>query len=92
MAYQKELIQAYRSGQISRIEFCHRWAQSQGFDDTVKGYGNKYGTFITYRGRTARIQNGALVWSENHNTHSARAIPEMKTKIDLIEREGAKWT
>ena len=86
-----KLITNYRAGKINRQQFCHAWAQLQGFDDTVKGYGNKHGTFITYRGRTARITNGLLVWCENHKTHTAKTIHEMKTKIDICA-QGEKWT
>ena len=82
-----ELINNYRAGKISRQQFCHEWAKLQGFDDTVKGYGNKHGTFITYRGRTARITNGLLVWGEN----TAKTIHDMKTKIDIYA-QGEKWT
>ena len=84
---QKAIITKRRNGEITRQQFCHAWAQLQGFDDTVKGYGNKHGTFITYRGRTARITNGLLVWGEN----TAKTIHDMKTKIDIYA-QGEKWT
>lgn len=85
------LITNYRAGKINQPQFCHAWAQLQGFDDTVKGYGNKHGTFITYRGRTAKIINNLLVWDENHKTYTAKTIREMKTKIDIYV-QGVKWT
>ena len=85
------LIAKRRNGEITRQQFCHAWAQLQGFDDTVKGYGNKQGTFLIYRGRTARITNGLLVWVENHKTHTAKTIHEMKIKIDIYA-QGVKWT
>ena len=84
------LITKKRNGEITRQQFCHAWAQLQGFDDTVKGYGNKHGIFITYRGRTARITNGLLVWCENNKTHTAKTIHEMKIKIDIYEQR-KKW-
>ena len=89
--YPLQLVKAFRAGEITRQQFCHAWAQLQGFDDTVKGYGNKHGTFLTYRGRTAKITNGLLVWVENHKTYTAKTIHEMKTKIDIYE-QGVKWT
>ena len=85
------LITKRRNGEITRRQFCHAWAQLQGFDDTVKGYGNKHGTFLTYRGRTARIKNGLLTWAENRKTHKAKSIREMKTQIDIYA-QGEKWT
>ena len=88
---QKAIITKRRNGEITRQQFCHAWAQLQGFDDTVKGYGNKHGTFITYRGRTARITNDLLVWVENYKTHIAKSIREMKNKIDIYA-QGEKWT
>ena len=84
------IITSYRAGKITRLQFCHAWAQLQGFDDTVKGYGNKHGTFLTYRGRTARITNGLLVWGDNHKTHTAKTIKELKIKVDYYEQE-AQW-
>ena len=84
------LITNYRAGKINHQKFCHAWAELQGFDDTVKGYGNKHGTFITYRGRTARITNDLLVWFEN-TRHIAKSIRDMKTKIDIYA-QGVKWT
>ena len=87
---QKAIITKRRNGEITRQQFCHAWAQLQGFDDTVKGYGNKHGTFITYRGRTARITNDLLVWVEN-TRHTAKSIRDMKTKIDIYA-QGEKWT
>ena len=88
---QKAIITKRRNGEITRQQFCHAWAQLQGFDDTVKGYGNKHGTFITYRGRTAKIINCLLTWVENHKTHTAKTIREMKNKIDIYA-QGEKWT
>lgn len=85
------LITKRRKGEITRQQFCHAWAQLQGFDDTVKGYGNKHGTFITYRGRTARITNGLLIWRENHWIRTAKSIHDMKTKIDIYA-QGVEWT
>ena len=88
---QKAIITKRRNGEITRQQFCHAWAQLQGFDDTVKGYGNKHGTFITYRGRTAKIINCLLTWVENHKTQTAKTIREMKNKIDIYA-QGEKWT
>lgn len=83
----RNIITSYRGGKITRQQFCHAWAQLQGFDDTVKGYGNNHGTFITYRGRTARITNGLLVWDDNRKTHTAKTIKEMKIKVDYYEQQ-----
>ena len=87
----KAIITKRRNGEITRQQVGHAWAQRQGCDDTVKGYGNKHGTVITYRGRTARITNDLLVWVENHKTHTAKTIRDMKTKIDIYA-QGVKWT
>ena len=88
---QKSIITKKLNGEITRQQFCHEWAKLQGFDDTVKGYGYNQEQFITYRGRTARITNGLLVWGENHKTHTAKSIREMKIKIDIYA-QGEKWT
>ena len=84
------LITNYRAGKINRQQFCHAWAQLQGFDDTVKCYGNKQGIVIKYRGRTAKIINCLLTWVENNKTHTAKTIHDMKTKIDIYD-QGVKW-
>ena len=96
---QKAIITKRRNGEITRQQFCHAWAKLQGYDDTVKGYGNKHGTFVTYRGRTAKIANRLLVWNETHTihgkkqiyAHTAKSIREMKTTIDIYAQE-EKWT
>ena len=85
------LITKKRNGEITRQQFCHAWAQLQGFDDTVKSYGYNQEQFITYRGRTARITSGLLVWCENHKAYTAKSIREMKTQIDIYA-QGEKWT
>ena len=89
--YPLGLITNYRAGNITRQQFCHEWAKLQGFDDTVKGYGNKHGIFMQYRGRTAKIINCILTWVENHKTQTAKTIREMKNKIDIYA-QGEKWT
>ena len=81
--YPFELITNYRAGNITRQQFCHEWAKLQGFDDTVKGYGNKHGIFMQYRGRTARITNCLLTWGEKGKKRTAKTIREMKNKIDI---------
>ena len=85
------LITKKRNGEITRQQFCHEWAKLQDFDDTVKGYGNKQGIFLKYRGRTAKIINCLLTWVENHKTQTAKTIREMKNKIDIYA-QGEKWT
>ena len=85
------LIKKRRNGEITRQQFCHAWAQLQGFDDTVKGYGNKHGIFMQYRRRTAKITNCLLTWVENRKTHTAKSIREMKNKIDIYA-QGEKWS
>ena len=89
--YPLGLITNYRAGNITRQQFCHEWAKLQGFDDSVKGYGNKQGIVIKYRGRTAKIINCLLTWVENHKTQTAKTIREMKNKIDIYA-QGEKWT
>ena len=84
--YPLGLITNYRAGNITRQQFCHEWAKLQGFDDTVKGYGNKQGIFMRYRGRTARIINCLLTWGEKGKKRTAKTIREMKNKIDIYAR------
>ena len=81
--YPLGLITNYRAGNITRQQFCHEWAKLQGFDDTVKGYGNKHGTFITYRGIKAEIRNGLLCWKNK----TAKTVFEFQRKVDFSKND-----
>ncbi len=80
-----ELIKAYAGGKIKRSEFCRELAKAQGFDNTLKSYGDNGGLFAMYRGREARIFGALLFWVDNGRQYSARTFKEMKIKIDIAE-------
>lgn len=90
MQYPFNLIKAYKNYEITRAEFCRKYAAMQGFNDEVKGYATQSGTYATYRGRTAKIEGNFLVWQEsNGQQHSARTFKELKIKIDILEIKAA---
>lgn len=89
MKYPIELIKAYKAHKISRAEFCRQYAALQGYNGDVKGYGDITGIYVTYRGRTAKIEGNFLTWQENGQQFSARSFKELKIKIDILEIKAA---
>ena len=89
MNYPINLIRAYKAHEISRAEFCRRYAALQGFDDTVKGSGDYNGIYLEYRGRKAKIDGALLVWQENGQQYTARSFKELKIRIDMLEIKAA---
>lgn len=86
MEYPINLINSYRNHEITRDEFEKSLAAMQGFNNTVGGYFNPSGSFITYRGRAAKIKGNTLEWLEsNGEPKKANSIREFKIKIDILE-------
>ena len=89
MNYPINLVRAYKAREISRAEFCRRYAALQGYNDTVKGYGNDAGIFLEYRNRHAKINGDVIVWQENGQQYTACSFKELKIKIDILEIKAA---
>ena len=89
MNYPINLVRAYKAREISRAEFCRRYAALQGYNDTVKGYGNDAGIFLEYRNRRAKINGDVIIWQENGQQYTARSFKELKIKIDILEIKAA---
>ena len=85
----KNLVNAYKSQEISRGEFCRRFAAMQGYNDAVKGFANNAGVFIEYRGRRAQINGFLISWLENGRLCIARSFKEFKIKIDILKIKAA---
>lgn len=85
MTYPMDLINQLRERKTNRETFCRQYAALQGFDNTAKGYSNRHGTFIEYRGRNAKVVNGRLVWYEHNQRFTAATVKEMKIRIDIEE-------
>jgi len=67
-SYQLQLVKAFRAGEISRQQFIKQfsdWQKTNGMNFDCKGTADKNGTFVTYRGVTAKIENGVLCWKQN---------------------------
>lgn len=88
MIYPIALINSYSAGKISRETFTRRWAKAQGFNGTIKAYSNGAGTFAEYRGRTARLNKGVLIWQERGREMVAHSFKEYKIKVDM---EAEAW-
>ena len=90
--YPIQIITNYRAGKISRQQFTKQfsdWQKSQGVNFDCKGYADKSGVYMTYRGIKAAIRNGILCWRNN----TAKTVFEFCRKVDFSkQREGAKWS
>ena len=90
--YPIELITSYRAGKISRQQFTKQfsdWQKSRGIDFDCKGYADKSGVYMTYRGIKAAICNSLVCWKNN----TAQTIFEFCRKVDFSkQREGALWS
>ena len=89
-SYPLQLVKVFRAGEITRQQFINKftlWQKSCGINFDCKGYADKSGVYITYRGIKAEIRNGLLCWKNN----TAKTIREMKNKIDIYA-QGEKWS
>ena len=106
--YPIELITSYRAGKISRQQFTKQfsdWQKSHGINYDCKGYADKSGVYMTYRGIKAAIRNGLLCWKNK----TAKTVFEFQRKVDFSKKrlhnpysrpakntfqnyEGVKWT
>ena len=90
--YPTQIITNYRAGKTSRQQFIKQfsdWQKAQGINYDCKGYADKSGVYMTYRGIKAAIRNGLLCWKN----HTAQTIFEFCRKVDFSkQREGAKWS
>ena len=90
--YPIQIITNYRAGKITRQQFRQQfsdWQKSCGINYDCKGYADKSGVYMTYRGIKAAIRNGLVCWKNN----TAQTIFEFCRKVDFSkQREGAKWS
>ena len=80
--YPLGLITNYRAGNITRQQFIKQfsdWQKSQGINYDCKGYADKSGVYMTYRGIKATIRNGLLCWKNN----TAKTVFEFQRKVDF---------
>ena len=82
--YPIQIITSYRAGKISRQQFIKQfsdWQKAHGINFDCKGYANKSGVYMTYRGIKAAIRNGLLCWENN----TAKTVFEFQRKVDFSE-------
>ena len=102
MNYPIQIITNYRAGKISRQQFQQQfsdWQKAQGINFDCKGYADKSGVYITYRGIIGKIKSGSINfffktsgkdWVYINKT--AKNVFEFRRLIDFSKcREGAKW-
>ena len=93
--YPIQIITDYRAGKISRQQFTKQfsdWQKAQGINFDCKGYADKSGVYMTYRGIKAAIRNGLLCWENN----TAKTVFEFQRKVDFSKNtfqnyERVKW-
>ena len=80
--YPIQIITNYRAGKISRQQFQQQfsdWQKSQGINFECKGYADRSGVYMTYRGIKAVIRNGLLYWKNS----TAKTVFEFQRKVDF---------
>ena len=86
MNYPIQIITNYRAGKISRQQFRQQfsdWQKSHGINLDCKGYADKSGVYMTYRGIKAAIRNGLLCWKNN----TAKTVFEFQRKVDFSKND-----
>lgn len=93
MDYPKKLIEDFTSGKITREKFKTLFSALQkrnGLNYDCKGTCDKNGTYVTYRGQKAELNNGVFEWTYGKKRF-AHNLFEFKRKIDnQILREQGK--
>ena len=86
MNYPIQIITNYRAGKISRQQFWQQfsdWQKSHGINLDCKGYADKSGVYMTYRGIKAAIRNGLLCWKNK----TAKTVFEFQRKVDFSKND-----
>ena len=102
MNYPIQIITNYRAGKISRQQFQQQfsdWQKAQGINLDCKGYADKSGVYITYRGIIGKIKSGSIKFLVKTSgkdwvyiIKTAKNVFEFRRLIDFSKcREGAKW-
>ena len=102
MNYPIQIITNYRAGKISRQQFTKQfsdWQKAQGINFDCKGYADKSGLYITYRGIIGKIKSGSIKFHVKTSgkdwvyiNKTAKNVFEFRRLIDFSKcREGAKW-
>ena len=84
--YPIQIITSYRAGKISRQQFIKQfsdWQKAQGINYDCKGYADKSGVYMTYRGIKAAIRNGLLCWKNK----TAKTVFEFQRKVDFSKND-----
>lgn len=78
MKLPKELFELKRLGVLTNEEFIKKfseWQANNGYND-VKGYANKYGVYLEYKGYAAEIKDGCL--RSMFGKETGKVIPSIK--------------
>ena len=84
--YPIQIITSYRAGKISRQQFIKQfsdWQKAHGINFDCKGYADKSGVYMTYRGIKAAIRNSLLCWKNK----TAKTVFEFQRKVDFSKND-----
>lgn len=93
VGYPTSLFQSRSKGIISRPEFITSFRQWQSKDQRAKGFADKTGTYVLFRGRKAKIinyPNGSMLeWKEDGDnaTYAADTILDFMDMVNTIEAD-----
>ena len=102
--FPRGLFEAYAERRITRTHFefvFAEWQRRHGMNYNCKGTADMQGLYVTYRGVTATVQGGRLVWRMGVNPavkrlrrtdmRSAESVSEFRRKVDFALREEYLW-
>ena len=101
-SYPLQLVKVFRAGEITRQQFINKftlWQKSCGINFDCKGYADKSGVYITYRGIVGKIKSGIIKFLVKTSgkdwvyiNKNAKTVFEFRRLIDFSKcKEGAKW-
>ena len=100
-SYPLQLVKVFRAGEITRQQFINKftlWQKSCGINFDCKGYADKSGVYITYRGIVGKIKSGIIKFLVKTSgkdwvyiNKNAKTVFEFRRLIDFSKcNEGAK--
>ena len=100
--YPIEIISNYMAGKITRQQFIKKfsdWQKSRGINYDCKGYADKSGVYIAYRGIVGKIKSGIIKFLVKTSgkdwvyiNKNAKTVFEFCRLIDFSKcKECAKW-
>ena len=92
--FPRGLFEAYAENRTTRTHFtvCFaEWQRRHGMRYDCKGTADKQGLYVTYRGVTATVQGGRLVWRMGVKPAAAKTLFGFKRAVDFALLEEYLW-